>query len=66
MAIIDSTRLHASPLAVIGQVYTRLAGKFSVWKDTRATHKALSQLSDRELADIGISRGDIDNIVQYH
>ncbi|VAW04549.1 hypothetical protein MNBD_ALPHA07-203 [hydrothermal vent metagenome] len=66
MAVIDSTRSHASPLAVIGQVFNRLAGKFSVWKDARATHKALSQLSDRELADIGINRGDIDYIVRSH
>ena len=66
MAVIDSTRSHASPLAIIGQVFTSLSGKFSVWKDARATHKALSQLSDRELADIGINRGDIDNIVRSH
>jgi uncharacterized protein YjiS (DUF1127 family) len=66
MAVIDNTRSHISPLAVIGQVSTRLAGKFSVWKDARATRKALLQLSDRELADIGINRGDIDYIVRNH
>ncbi len=66
MAVIDSTRSHASPLAIIGQVFTRLVGKYTVWKDARETRKALSQLSDRELADIGISRGEIENIVSHH
>jgi len=66
MAVIDSTRTHASPLAVLGQVYTRLAGKYAVWKDVRVTRKALSQLSDRELADIGISRSEIENFVRIH
>jgi uncharacterized protein YjiS (DUF1127 family) len=33
------------------------------WNDARATRKALSSLSDRELDDIGLCRGDIDRIV---
>jgi len=32
---------------------------FAKWNDARATRKALSSLSDRELDDIGLSRGDI-------
>jgi uncharacterized protein YjiS (DUF1127 family) len=66
MAVIDSTRSHASPLAALGQVYSRLAGKYAAWKDARATYNALAQLSDRELADIGISRNDIENIARNH
>jgi uncharacterized protein YjiS (DUF1127 family) len=32
------------------------------WNDARITRKALSSLSDRELDDIGLCRGDIDNL----
>ncbi len=35
-------------------------GTFKVWNDTRITRKALSKLSDRELDDIGLCRGDIE------
>ena len=43
----------------------RLAEAFSAvigWNDRRATRNALSTLSDRELDDIGLVRGDIENI----
>ena len=32
------------------------------WNDARVTRKALSSLSDRELDDIGLCRGDIEHI----
>lgn len=32
------------------------------WNDARLTRKALSKLTDRELDDIGLNRGDIDLI----
>ena len=32
------------------------------WNDARVTRKALSKLTDRELDDIGLCRGDIDMI----
>jgi uncharacterized protein YjiS (DUF1127 family) len=35
---------------------------FASWNDARVTRNALSRLSDRELDDIGLSRGDIDSI----
>jgi len=34
------------------------------WNDARITRKALSRLSDRELDDIGLCRGDIDLIAR--
>ncbi len=34
----------------------------AAWNDARVTRNVLSKLSDRELDDIGLSRGDIDNI----
>jgi len=33
------------------------------WRDTRRIIRDLNRLSDRQLKDIGISRGDIDNLV---
>lgn len=35
---------------------------FSAWNDARITRKALSKLSDRELDDIGLCRGDLEFI----
>lgn len=35
---------------------------FRAWNDARVTRKALAKLSDRELDDIGLCRGDIDFI----
>ncbi len=32
------------------------------WNDRRVTRKALSRLSDRELDDIGLCRGDVEMI----
>ena len=32
---------------------------FADWNDARVTRKALSKLTDRELDDIGLCRGDI-------
>lgn len=34
----------------------------SAWNDARVTRKALSKLTDRELDDIGLCRGDIELI----
>ncbi len=39
----------------------KLAG-FSAWNDARVTRKALAKLTDRELEDIGLCRGDIEAI----
>jgi uncharacterized protein YjiS (DUF1127 family) len=35
---------------------------FAAWNDARVTRKSLNKLSDRELDDIGLCRGDIDMI----
>jgi uncharacterized protein YjiS (DUF1127 family) len=41
-----------------------LAEKLNAWRRYREAVKELSQLSDRELNDIGIRRGDIEFIVR--
>ena len=39
-----------------------LAGRtLAAWNDARVTRNALSRLSDRQLDDIGLSRGDIES-----
>jgi uncharacterized protein YjiS (DUF1127 family) len=45
-------------VSFIGDVYAA----FSAWNDARVTRKSLSNLSDRELDDIGLCRGDIEMI----
>lgn len=64
MAAIDNTR---APLAVNGQFggfISTLMGSFVAWNDARVTRNALAQLSDRELSDIGLDRGDIDVVAR--
>jgi uncharacterized protein YjiS (DUF1127 family) len=43
-------------------MFTSIARLFHAWKRYGAVRRELSHLSDRELADIGISRSDIDRI----
>lgn len=42
----------------LGTLVDRVVG----WNDARVTRKALSKLTDRELDDIGLCRGDIEMI----
>lgn len=39
---------------------TSIFAMLGAWNDARVTRKALSKLSDRELDDIGLCRGDIE------
>jgi uncharacterized protein YjiS (DUF1127 family) len=39
---------------------------FQTWKNHEAAVRELSGLNDRELADIGISRSEIDWVVRQH
>jgi uncharacterized protein YjiS (DUF1127 family) len=41
-----------------------ISEKLAAWRRYREAVRELSQLSDRELDDIGIRRGDIENIVR--
>ena len=41
---------------------TTLIAAVAAWNDARVTRKALSKLSDRELDDIGLCRGDLEFI----
>lgn len=41
-----------------------LVGRIAAWNDARVTRKGLSALTDRELDDLGLVRGDIDDIAR--
>ncbi len=41
-----------------------LVAKLAAWNDARVTRKSLSSLSNRELDDLGLCRGDIDDIAR--
>ena len=63
MAALDSTRSDASH-AGFGAFFARAFSVLAAWNERRATRAALSRLSDRELDDIGLSRGDIDLVAR--
>lgn len=48
----------ARPAPSMG-VFSNLLGRVIAWNDRRVTVKMLRTLTDRELADIGLERGDI-------
>jgi uncharacterized protein YjiS (DUF1127 family) len=61
MTTYDTTaRPTFGAFALFGQALT----VFADWNDARLTRKALSQLTARELDDIGLCFGDIDRIAQ--
>lgn len=65
MAAYESSR--AAPFGAISifravQVVSGAFASLSVWNDARVTRNSLGKLSDRELDDIGLCRGDIEMI----
>lgn len=65
MAAYETSR--TAPLGAISifrlvQVVDRAVSALRSWNDARITRNALGQLSDRELDDIGLCRGDIEMI----
>lgn len=65
MAVFDTTRTTYGSHGLfnrIGGFIANTIGMLSAWNDARVTRNALSSLSDRELEDIGLVRGDIDYV----
>ncbi len=62
MAAFDTSRPFAATGSAsrIGTVFVNAFSAFAAWNDARMTRRSLEQLSDRELDDIGLNRGDID------
>lgn len=67
MAVYDLHRPH-SAAPHFGARLTHLVpaalARLAAWNEARITRKALSQLTDRELDDIGLCRGDIERITR--
>lgn len=61
MATLDTIR----PIATLNgprTFFISLFAAFAAWNDQRVTRNALERLSDRELQDIGLVRGDIQDL----
>lgn len=65
MALYDTTRSPLGGQSLFGRMsatFTTLVSGFISWNDARVTRNSLARLSDRELDDIGLLRGDIDEV----
>ena len=65
MAAYETSRPAPFGAISIFRAVQGVSGMFDMlsnWNDTRVTRKALGKLSDRELDDIGLCRGDIEMI----
>lgn len=64
MAALDFSRTAptANPFARVGAFVSATYGALIHWNEARQTRNALSALTDRELDDIGLVRGDIENV----
>lgn len=63
MAAFDTTRPFTATSGFAGRTSNLFASAFAsvaAWNDARVTRNSLSKLTDRELDDIGLVRGDID------
>ena len=58
MAFYDLT--HTATVGRLRRVVTQFAADLMAWREERATRAALGKLTDRELNDIGLKRGDLD------
>lgn len=64
MAALDTSRTAYVASSAVSRFFATALGAVTEWNDARITRRALSTLSDRELDDIGLVRGDIDSMAQ--
>ncbi|WP_116598937.1 DUF1127 domain-containing protein [Primorskyibacter marinus] len=67
MPVIDTTRTHFHTVLLadrVGQVLANAYAGIKGWNEERQTRKALSSLTDTELADIGLTRGEINSVAR--
>ncbi|MGB2497651.1 MAG: DUF1127 domain-containing protein [Planktomarina sp.] len=66
MAYLDTSRGSAMSASrtMLANFAAATATAFTRWNDARVTRKALSQLTLRELNDIGLAPGDIERIAR--
>ena len=62
----DSRELRqaAASIGGISSIVTAIWQSIQEWRERQRTRNALEDLSDKELRDIGITRGEIDHIVR--
>ncbi len=62
MAAFDTSRTAGLSMGRISTIFINMFSAVAAWNDARITRKSLSKLTARELEDIGLSYGDIENI----
>ena len=62
MSAIDTNRSLAGAAATYPG--PNLLARLAAWNNARMTRKSLHRLSDRELDDIGLCRGDIEDVAR--
>lgn len=65
MAALDTTRTTTGSFGFAGRIgafFASVVNAVVEWNDARATRNALASLTDRELEDIGLCRGDIESV----
>ena len=65
MALYDTTRAPVGGQSLTGRLsatFSSLVSRIISWNDARVTRNSLAQLSDRERDDIGLNRGDIEEV----
>ncbi|MHA6326059.1 DUF1127 domain-containing protein [Roseivivax sp. CAU 1753] len=63
MALLDTRNPQVGPIGMagrIGALFMQATTTAVAWNDRRITRRALNQLSDYELDDIGLTRADIE------
>ncbi|MDW3222615.1 MAG: DUF1127 domain-containing protein [Paracoccaceae bacterium] len=65
MTISDTSRTTYGTASAVSRFFAMISDTLATvvsWNDARVTRNALSSLTDRELEDIGLSRGDIEYV----
>lgn len=65
MASFDTTRPMVDGHLIgarVTNLFSGFIGAAAAWNDNRVTRNSLSKLSDHELDDLGLSRGDIETM----
>lgn len=68
MATYDISRSHIGHAGLVARLSHSVSSAFgavSRWRTARQTREALHALSDRELDDIGLNRGMIDDVANW-
>ena len=67
MAAFDTTRTTYGTASFASRAFAFVADlglNIQTWNDARVTRNTLADLTDRELADIGLDRGEIEQVAR--